>query len=171
MLVRLRTGLQRRLAQWRSLWLRLIWGMNIADDVRISGKAFLDFTNPKGVYIGQSTLIAPGARILTHDFVGGYHHETKIGSYCFVGANALVLPGVTIGDHCIIAAGAVVNRDVPKGSLVAGNPASVIRSGITTGRFGRTMASIFEAIEIEFVARDTIKARRIAQEETDTQDG
>jgi serine acetyltransferase len=166
MLVRLRTALQILLAQWRAVWLRRIWGMDIAADVRISGKAFLDFTNPAGLHVGASTLIAPGARILTHDFVGGYHRDTRIGSRCFVGANALILPGVTIGDQCIIAAGAVVIGDVPKGSLVAGNPAKVIRSGITTGRFGKTMASIFEAIEMEIVARKNDANQHAAPEET-----
>lgn len=46
----------------------------------------------------------------------------------WIGANAVVLPGVTIGQHSVVAAGAVVNRDVPSYSLVAGVPAKVIRN-------------------------------------------
>ena len=45
----------------------------------------------------------------------------------WVGANAVILPGVTIGEHCVIAAGAVVTKDVPHHSLVAGIPAKVIK--------------------------------------------
>ena len=46
----------------------------------------------------------------------------------WVGANAVILPGVTIGNHCVIAAGAVVTKDVPPHSLVAGVPAKVIKN-------------------------------------------
>jgi acetyltransferase-like isoleucine patch superfamily enzyme len=45
----------------------------------------------------------------------------------WVGANAVILPGVTIGNHCVVAAGAVVTKDVPPHSLVAGAPAKVIK--------------------------------------------
>ena len=45
----------------------------------------------------------------------------------WVGANAVILPGVTIGEHCVVAAGAVVTKDVPPHSLVAGVPAKVIK--------------------------------------------
>lgn len=167
MLTRLRTALQVLLARSRAAWLRNVWGMDLGADVRVSGKAFLDFTNPAGVHIGASTLIAPGARILTHDFVGGYHRDTRIGARCFVGANAIILPGVTIGDQCIVAAGAVVTSNVPKGSLVAGNPATMLRSGLVLGRFGRTQASTFDAIEMEIAARKADQPPRAAQEETE----
>lgn len=45
----------------------------------------------------------------------------------WIGANAVILPGVTIGNHCVVAAGAVVTKDVPPHSLVAGIPAKVIK--------------------------------------------
>lgn len=54
--------------------------------------------------------------------------ETVIGNNVFIGVNAVVLPGVHIGDNCIIGAGAVVTKDVPPGSVAAGNPARVIQS-------------------------------------------
>ena len=47
------------------------------------------------------------------------------------------MPGVTIGAGSIVGGGAVVFDDVPPGSIVAGNPASILRSDITVGRFGR----------------------------------
>lgn len=153
MLVALRTALQVAITRLRAVWLTRVWGMHIGKDVRISGKAYLDFTNPSGVHIGDMTLIAPGARVLTHDFVGGYHRDTRIGARCFVGANAIILPGVSVGDQCIVAAGAVVTQEVPAHSLVAGNPARVLRSDLKLGRHGRTMAATIEAIAVEIAAR------------------
>ena len=50
-----------------------------------------------------------------------------IGNDVWIGANAVILPGVTIGDHSVVAAGAVVTKDVPPHSLVAGVPAKIIK--------------------------------------------
>jgi maltose O-acetyltransferase len=52
----------------------------------------------------------------------------NIGHDCWFGANAVVCPGVTIGDNCVIGAGSVVNRDIPANSFAAGVPARVIRT-------------------------------------------
>jgi exopolysaccharide acyltransferase PssR len=57
--------------------------------------------------------------------------DTYIGENCFIGINAMILPGVRIGDQVIVGAGAVVTKDVPANSVVAGNPAKVIKTGIT----------------------------------------
>ena len=54
--------------------------------------------------------------------------ETVIGNNVFIGVNAVVLPGVHIGDFSIIGAGAVVTKDIPAGSVAAGNPAKLISS-------------------------------------------
>jgi hypothetical protein len=51
----------------------------------------------------------------------------RIGSGSWIGARAMILPGVTIGSRVMVAAGAVVTRDVPADSLVAGNPGRVVR--------------------------------------------
>lgn len=51
----------------------------------------------------------------------------RIGKNVWVGANATILPSVTIGDHAVIAAGAVVAKDVPGGVVAAGVPAKVIK--------------------------------------------
>jgi acetyltransferase-like isoleucine patch superfamily enzyme len=50
-----------------------------------------------------------------------------IGSDTWLGGGAIVLPGVTIGEHCVVGAGAVVTRDVPPYCVAAGNPARVVR--------------------------------------------
>lgn len=50
-----------------------------------------------------------------------------VGRNAWIGAGAIVLPGVTVGDDAVVGAGAVVTHDVPAGKVVAGNPARVIR--------------------------------------------
>ena len=51
-----------------------------------------------------------------------------IGDDVWIGANAVILPGVTIGSHCVVAAGAVVTKDVPDNCVVGGVPTKVIKS-------------------------------------------
>ena len=53
-----------------------------------------------------------------------------------MGAGAIIYPGIRIGDGCLIAAGSVVTRDVPEGSIVVGNPARVVEKGLRTGKWG-----------------------------------
>jgi len=111
-------------------------GMTIGRDVKISLRARLDRTNPRGVHIGDGALIAFDAVIFAHDLSRHFHADTFIGRNCFIGAHAIVLPGVRIGDSCIVGAGSVVTRDVPDGCIVAGNPAQILRAGIVTGKWG-----------------------------------
>lgn len=128
---------------WLRTWyFRTLYGMNIAPDVRISFKARLDKTNPRCVEIGAKTYIAFDAIILAHDYAtrrhgGQFGQKTRIGSNCFIGCAAIILPGVSIGDQVIVGAGSVVTKDVPAHSIVAGNPATVVRSGIQTIAYGR----------------------------------
>lgn len=136
LLARARTKLRNAVTEYRTEMLRRIWGMDIGQGARISLKASLDKTNPKGIHIGVDTGIGPRAMILTHDFVRSEHLDTRIGRNCHIGAQAIVTPGVTIGDSCIIAPGSVVMRDVPSGSLVAGNPARIIEKDMELGPWG-----------------------------------
>lgn len=53
--------------------------------------------------------------------------KTLIGKDCFIGANASILPGVTIGNHCVVAAGAVVTKDIPDYHIAVGNPAKLVK--------------------------------------------
>lgn len=53
-----------------------------------------------------------------------------IGHHSVVGGRAIVLPGIHIGNHCFVAAGSVVTKDVPDNCMVGGNPARIIRKGI-----------------------------------------
>lgn len=131
-----RTRVQGWIAEARAVLYRRLWGMTIGRNTRISGKAFLDFTNARRIHIGDHTIITPGVRIFTHAFVQDRFMDTHIGSCCFTGANSIILPGVRIGDHCVVGAGSVVTRDVPAGCVVAGNPAAVLKQGMTTGWWG-----------------------------------
>ncbi len=117
------------------IWNRF-WGMDIDPTAKISLSTKLDRTNPSGVHIGPYTTITFGVAILTHDMCRKKRSDTYIGANCFIGAHSVILPGVTIGDQCIVAAGSIVNRDVPPNSIVGGNPAKIIRSGIQTTKYG-----------------------------------
>lgn len=78
---------------------------------------------------------------MSHDFTRKIHADTYIGARCFIGVNAIVMPGVVIGDEVIVGAGAIVTKSVPAKSIVAGNPACVIKSGIKATRFGQLSES------------------------------
>lgn len=120
------------------LWYyRTVWGMDLGQGLRISRSAKLDRTNPKGVHIGDYTLISFDVAIIAHDFIWSRRPiNTRIGSHCFVGARSVIMPGVSVGDHCIIGSGSVVTTDIPSNSIAVGNPAKVIKSGIVTGKWG-----------------------------------
>ena len=90
------------------------------------------------VEIGSHVNLAQGITVtaLNHNFSdtnkrideqGVSTNPVTIEDDVWVGANAVILPGVTIGEHCVVAAGAVVTKDVPPHSLVAGIPAKVIK--------------------------------------------
>jgi len=115
-----------------------IYKMNIHKSVRMSSKTFLDRTNPQGIHIDEYTILTANVTILTHDFVNHNYINTYIGKNCFIGINSIVLPGITIGDNVVIAAGSVVTKNVPSNSLVGGNPAKIIRENIKTLRYGVT---------------------------------
>lgn len=135
-LAKLRTRIRKLVVEAHVLFLRHVWGMSIGEGSRIALGAKLDRTNPRGIHIGLNTGIGAGAVVLTHDFVNTRHVDTKIGNNCHIGINAIILPGISIGDHCIIAPASVVMKDVQDGSLVAGNPARVIETGLILGPWG-----------------------------------
>lgn len=128
--------LQRLIIRIRLNFYNKFWGMDIHPTVRISMSAKLDKTYPVGIHIDQYSYIAFGAAVLSHDMTRSLKTHTYIGKSCFIGAHSLVLPGVRVGDGSIVAAGAVVTKDVPPKSIVAGNPAVVVRSGIETDLWG-----------------------------------
>ena len=123
-------------SELRRLYFNNVWGMDIAPGCRISYSAKLDKNYPRGIHIGEGSAINFGACVLAHDTVRALHVHTWIGKQCNIGANSMILPGVRIGDNCVVAAGSVVMKDVPPNCLVAGNPARIMEKGIQTGRLG-----------------------------------
>ena len=88
-----------------------------------------------GLTIGDDTDVAAGAHIYTHDTslrcisrraIEIVHKPVQIGSATYVGPQCVVVPGVTIGNQCIIGANSFVNADVPDRTVVAGTPARAI---------------------------------------------
>lgn len=88
--------------------------MDVGKDTIISRKAKLDRSvNPKGIHIGSDCCILAWSGILSHDYCRSLLVDTYVGDHCIIGIRSLVLPGVKIGESCIIAACSVVTKDVP----------------------------------------------------------
>lgn len=91
--------------------------------------AIIDSLNPQFIEIGNNFVSAPGVVITAHDASTLIHtkkyriEKIIIKDNVFLGANSVILPGVTIGNNVIVGAGSVVTKDVPDNSVVAGNPA------------------------------------------------
>jgi len=88
-----------------------------------------------GIEIGDYTLVAPRVSIISanHDIYDIHSHvpcePVRIGRYCWLGVNATILPEVELGDHTVVAAGAVVTKSFPEGYCVlAGVPAKVVKT-------------------------------------------
>ncbi|GAA5217690.1 acyltransferase [Corallincola platygyrae] len=128
--------LQRSLVRMRWYFLTRFWGMDIAKSSVYSMSVKFDRTHPKGIHIGEDSYVAFDVAILSHDMVRAMKVDTYIGDNCFIGARSIILPGVKVGNGSIVGSGSVVTKDVPAGSIVAGNPAKVLQSNIKVGRFG-----------------------------------
>lgn len=85
------------------------------------------------IYIGKYSIFSANVGVISanHSIYNNTEHiisEIHIGSYCWVGMNAMILPGVILGDYTVVAAGAVVTKSFPKGfCVIGGNPAKVIK--------------------------------------------
>ena len=117
-----------RLYPW---FLKNVYGMDIGQDVIISRSAKLDRAiNPRGIHIGEGTWILTEAMVLSHDHCRGLKADTYIGENCVIGVRSIIMPGVSVGNSCIVAACSVVTKNTPPHCIVAGNPAKVIKTGV-----------------------------------------
>ncbi len=88
------------------------------------------------IYVGDYTMIGPNVTIATagHPLLPmlrqkglQYNASVRIGKNCWIGAGAILLPGVTVGDDTVIGAGSVVTKDIPSGVVAVGSPCRVLR--------------------------------------------
>lgn len=122
-----------RLCRYRLRMRRLLdGGLVIGRNVTIQDSAEIDDVYPYLIRIGDNCSISNRVRILAHDatpfkFTGGHTRlgRVEIRDNCFIGERAIILPGVTIGPNALVAAGSLVNRDIPPNSCAAGAPARV----------------------------------------------
>ena len=96
----------------------------------------LTLVDDSHIYVGDYTMIAPNVVIATagHPILPElrekqyqYNMPVHIGRNCWIGAGALIMPGVTIGDNTVIGAGSVVTKDIPANVVAVGNPCRVLR--------------------------------------------
>jgi maltose O-acetyltransferase len=108
------------------------WCVSIGDDVSLA--AFVHIWGGGGVTIGDRVMIGTHVSIssLTHDYSAQVMKGTLISRSVaimddvWLGSNAVILPGVTIGRGAVVGAGAVVTHDVPAGAIAAGVPARIL---------------------------------------------
>ncbi len=88
------------------------------------------------IYVGDYTMFGPNVTVATagHPILPelrekGYQYNAPvhIGKNCWIGAGALIMPGITIGDNVVIGAGSVVTKDIPSNVVAVGNPCHVLR--------------------------------------------
>ena len=107
-------------------------------NIHIGKQVFINmgckFQDQGGIFIGDGALIGHGVVLATLNHAMAPENRStmipapiRIGRRVWIGASATVLPGVTIGDGAVVAAGAVVTRDVPENTVVGGVPARIIR--------------------------------------------
>ncbi len=117
--------------------------IRLARGVQLNGTAIT--ARSKTISIGHDTMIAPNCVVTDSDFHALWPAETRhikpaferdadvtIGAHVWIGMNSLILKGVTIGDGAVIAAGSVVVRDIPAGSVAAGVPAKIVKQAKET---------------------------------------
>ena len=111
------------------------FGKNITVGNNVFINSDCKFQDQGGIFIDDGALIGHGVVLATlnHDLDPEKRQQLHpapihIGKRVWIGANATVTQGVTIGDNAVVAAGAVVNRDVPANTIVGGVPAKVIRT-------------------------------------------
>jgi len=134
-------------------------GIKVGENCEFFGRLFIDFdfTRPSLIEIGDNVVMAKGVTLLTHGYDWcvlrqlygqsfGYAKSVKIGNNVFIGQHVRILPGVTIGDNCIIGVGSIVTKVLPSNGVYAGNPARFICS-VDDYYKNRVAAQLIEATE------------------------
>ena len=112
------------------------WGRNTYWGDNCYANFNLTLVDDGDIYIGSNVMIAPNVMIATagHPIdpdlrrrVAQFSKPVRIGDNVWIGANASIMPGVTIGENSVIGAGSVVTRDIPANVVAVGNPCRVLR--------------------------------------------
>lgn len=111
-------------------------GHNVHFGKNVYANFGLTLVDDTDIYVGDSCMIAPNVIIATgthpvcpelRERVYQYNLPVRIGKNVWIGAGAVVLPGVSIGDNTVIGAGSIVTKDIPANVVAVGNPCRVIR--------------------------------------------
>lgn len=145
------------------------------NDIKIGNDChiYTRITTPESylISIGNNVTIATGARLITHDNsickvvpdLTDFFGKIKIGNNCFIGAYSIILPGVTIGDNSIVAAGSIVTKSVQPNSIVAGNPARKISTtedlAVKAKMYGVNVSGLSFNEKKEFVLKNKLLSR------------
>jgi acetyltransferase-like isoleucine patch superfamily enzyme len=130
-----------RVVFYPRIWIAPGRNLSLGSDVDLALDVLISTAG--GVEIGDRTLVGYRTQIisanhkigpLTQSILGSGHERKKvtIGRDCWIGGNCMILPGVTIGDGAVVAAGSVVTKDIPTGTIAAGVPARIIRERRTS---------------------------------------
>lgn len=113
-------------------------GVTIGRDCFVDPTAILETAYPERIRLGDDVRIAAKAVLMTHIKAPDLLRESgavppvdagiTLESHSFIGVNACIMPGVTVGEGAVVASGAVVLKDVPPYTMVAGNPAQVVKT-------------------------------------------
>ncbi len=107
-------------------------GVKIGENCNFQNEVIIDYSHNWLIEIGNNVTLAPRVHILAHDastkIFLNYTRlgKIKIGNNVFVGAGAIILPGIEIGDNVVVGAGSIVTKSIPSDSVYSGNPAKLI---------------------------------------------
>lgn len=107
---------------------RKLLKMKVGEKTAFAFMVMVDIMFPEKITIGNNSIIGYNSTILAHEYLIDEYRvgEVRIGNDVMIGANSTILPGITIGDRAVVAAGTVVHKDVEAGTFVGGNPMRVI---------------------------------------------
>src|SRR5690625_2024705 len=102
--------------------------MKVGEQTAFALMVMPDVMFPEKISVGNNCIIGYNTTILAHEYLIKEYRigEVNIGNDVLIGANTTILPGVDIGDGAVVSACTLVNKDVPAGAFVGGNPMKVI---------------------------------------------